>query len=133
MVPGPAPYRWGGTWIAAFKGTKNPVAAKDFIKYLTSDDAFIEKWAKDTGDFVSNTAVVAKIKDSYAEPFLGGQNHYAAFADMAGSINGKLTQGTDQAIEALFNEATIAYINGEKAKDQALADFKSQVNAQLGF
>jgi ABC-type glycerol-3-phosphate transport system substrate-binding protein len=133
MVPGPAPYRWGGTWIAAFKGTKNPVAAKDFIKYLTSDETFLEKWAKDTGDFVSSTAVVAKIKDSYAEPFLGGQNHYAAFAEMAGGINGKLTQGTDQAIEALFNEATIAFINGEKTKDQAIADFKSQVNAQLGF
>ncbi len=133
MVPGPAAYRWGGTWVGAFKGTKNVVAAKDFIKYVSSDDGFLERWAKDTGDFVSNMNVVAKIKDSYSEPFLGGQNHYAAFAEMAKNVNGKMTQGTDQAIEALFGEAVTAFINGEKDKDTAINDFKSQVNAQLGF
>jgi len=133
MVPGPAAYRWGGTWVGAFKGTKNVVAAKDFIKYVSSDDGFLERWAKDTGDFVSNMNVVAKIKDSYSEPFLGGQNHYAAFAEMAKNVNGKMTQGTDQAIEALFGEAVTAFIMGEKDKDTAINDFKSQVNAQLGF
>jgi len=133
MIPGPAPYRWGGTWIAAYKGTKNVAAAKEFIKYVTSSDSFLERWAKDTGDVVSNTVVTAKIKDSYSEPFLGGQNHYAEFVDMAKNVDGKLTQGTDQAIEALFNEAVISYVEGEKSKDKAIADFKSQVNAQLGL
>jgi ABC-type glycerol-3-phosphate transport system substrate-binding protein len=133
MVPGPAPYRWGGTWVAAFKDTKNPVAAKDFIKYVTSDDGFLEAWAKDTGDVVSNTNVTAKIADTYSEPFLGGQNHYKEFVAMAKNVNGKLSQGTDQAIEGLFNEAVTAYIQGEKTRDKAIEDFKSQVNAQLGF
>ena len=133
MIPGPAPYRWGGTWIAAYKGTKNVAAAKEFIKYVTSSDSFLERWAKDTGDVVSNTVVTAKIKDSYSEPFLGGQNHYAEFVDMAKNVDGKLTQGTDQAIEGLFNEAVISYVEGEKSKDKAIADFKSQVNAQLGL
>ncbi len=133
MIPGPAPYHWGGTWIAAYKGTKNVAAAKEFIKYVTSSDSFLERWAKDTGDVVSNTVVTAKIKDSYSEPFLGGQNHYAEFVDMAKNVDGKLTQGTDQAIEALFNEAVISYVEGEKSKDKAIADFKSQVNAQLGL
>ncbi|MBN2811084.1 MAG: carbohydrate ABC transporter substrate-binding protein [Spirochaetales bacterium] len=133
MVPGPAPYRWGGTWVAAYKGTKNVQAAKDFIKYVTSDDGFLERWAKDTGDVVSNNNVTAKIKDSYAEPFLGGQNHYASFVDMAKAVDGKLTQGTDQAVEGLFNEAVTAYIEGEKSRDQAIEDFKSQVSAQLGL
>lgn len=133
MVPGPAPYRWGGTWVAAFKDTKNPVAAKDFIKYVSSDDGFLEAWAKDTGDVVSNTNVTTKIADTYSEPFLGGQNHYKEFVAMAKNVNGKLSQGTDQAIEGLFQEATTAYIQGEKTKDKAIEDFKSQVNAQLGF
>ncbi|HOC30208.1 MAG TPA: carbohydrate ABC transporter substrate-binding protein, partial [Treponemataceae bacterium] len=119
--------------IAAYKGTKNVAAAKEFIKYVTSSDSFLERWAKDTGDVVSNTVVTAKIKDSYSEPFLGGQNHYAEFVDMAKNVDGKLTQGTDQAIEALFNEAVISYVEGEKSKDKAIADFKSQVNAQLGL
>jgi len=133
MIPGPAPYRWGGTWVAAYKGTKNVQAAKDFIKYVTSDDGSLERWSKDTGDVVSNNNVTAKIKDSYAEPFLGGQNHYASFVEMAKTVDGKLTQGTDQAVEGLFNEAVTAYIEGEKSRDQAIEDFKSQVSAQLGL
>ena len=133
MVPGPAPYRWGGTWVGAYKGTKNVAAAKDFIKYVTSDDGFLEAWAKDTGDVVSNVNVMNKIKDSYSEPFLGGQNHYAAFVEMAKSVDGKLTQGTDQAIEGLFGEAVTAFMMGEKSRDQAIEDFKSQVSAQLGL
>jgi len=133
MTAGTAPYRWGGTWVGAYKGTKNAVAAKDFIKYVSTDDGFLEAWAKDTGDVVSNVSVMNKIKDTYAEPFLGGQNHYAAFVEMAKTVDGKLTQGTDQAIEGLFGEAAVAFVNGEKTRDQAIEEFKSQVSAQLGL
>ncbi len=133
MTPGPAPYRWGGTWVAAYKNTKVPELAKDFIKYVATDDNFLERWAKDTGDLVSNNRVVDKIKDTYSEPFLGGQNHYAEFAAMANNVDGKLTQGTDQAIEAIWNDAVSSYVNGEKSKDQAIADFKEQVRVTLGF
>jgi ABC-type glycerol-3-phosphate transport system substrate-binding protein len=133
MIQGPAGYFWGGTWIAAYKGTKSPNLAKEFIKYLATSDEFLTKWAKDTGDMVSNKNVVNAIKDTYSEPFLGGQNHYAAFANMVSTIDGKLIQGTDQAIEALFNEAVTAYVNGEKTKDEALAAFKEQVKSTLGF
>jgi ABC-type glycerol-3-phosphate transport system substrate-binding protein len=133
MIPGPAPYRWGGTWIGAWKNTKNPAAAKEFIRYIATDDAMLEHYALKSGDLVGNLRVVEKIKDSFSEPFLGGQNHYAEFAEMAQSVNGKMTQGTDQAIEALFNETVLAYINGEKTKEKAIADFKDQVNAQLGL
>ena len=52
---------------------------------------------------------------------------------MAKSVDGKLTQGTDQAIEGLFGEAATAYMMGEKSLDQAIDDFKSQVSAQLGL
>jgi ABC-type glycerol-3-phosphate transport system substrate-binding protein len=133
MIPGPYPYRWGGTWIGAWKDTKQPDAARELIRYLTTDDAFLETYALASGDLVSNLTVVNKIKDTYSEPFLGGQNHYAEFADMARNVDGRMTQGTDQAIEGIFNEAVTAYVNGEKSKDQALADFRSQVETQLGF
>jgi ABC-type glycerol-3-phosphate transport system substrate-binding protein len=133
MIPGPAPYRWGGTWIGAWKNTKNAAAAKELIRYLTTDDVFLEAYAKDSGDLVANTVVVDKIKATFSEPFLGGQNHYAEFAEMAKGVDGSLTQGTDQAIEALFNEAVTAYANREKNLNLALDDFKNQVSAQLGF
>ena len=111
----------------------NTELAKDFIKYVATDDTFLERWAKDTGDLVSNNNVVNKIKDTYSEPFLKGQNHYAEFAAMANNVDGKLTQGTDQAIEGLWAESVTAYVNGEKTKDQAIADFKDQVSVTLGF
>lgn len=133
MCAGPVGYRWGGTWVGAWAKTKNPNAAKELIKYVATDDTFLESWAKDTGDVVSNAKVIAKIKDTFSEPFLGGQNHYAEFAEMAKNVNGKLSQGTDQAIEGIFQESTGAYVNGEKTLEQALADFKEQVAAQLSL
>jgi ABC-type glycerol-3-phosphate transport system substrate-binding protein len=131
MIQGPVPFYWGGIWIGAWKNTQNPDAAKEFIRYLTTDNGFLERWAKDTGDFVSSTEVVNKIKNNYSEPFLGGQNHYAAFVENARNINGKLVQKTDSAIEYLFREAVSAYIEGEKTKAQALADFKTQAANSL--
>jgi ABC-type glycerol-3-phosphate transport system substrate-binding protein len=131
MIQGPVPYYWSGTWIGAWKNTQNPDAAKEFIRYLTTDNGFLESWAKNYGDLVSSTEVVNKIKDSFSEPYLGGQNHYAAFAEMAKNVNGKLTQKTDSAIEYLFKEAVNAYIEGEKTKERALADFKRQAKDSL--
>nr|WP_318692546.1 ABC transporter substrate-binding protein [uncultured Treponema sp.] len=133
MCAGPVGYRWGGTWVGAWAKTKNPNAAKELIKYVATDDTFLENWAKDTGDVVSNAKVIAKVKDNFSEAFLGGQNHYAEFAEMAKSVNGRLSQGTDQAIEGIFGEAVGSYVNGEKSMEQAIADFKEQVAAQLSL
>ena len=133
MIPGPAAYRWGGTWIGAYKNTKNVAAAKELIPYLTTDDGFLEAWARDKGDMVSNLNVVNKIKDNFSEPFLGGQNHYAEFAEIAKNVNGKLTQGTDDFIQAVFQEQVSAFVYCEKTKRQALNDFRALIQAQLGI
>ncbi|MDR2942806.1 MAG: ABC transporter substrate-binding protein [Treponema sp.] len=131
MCQGPSAYRWGGTWVAAYKGTKNVANAKEFIRYVATDEGFLESWAKETGDLVNNLKVVNKIKDTYSEPYLGGQNHYAEFAEMAKNVNAKLLQGSDEAIEAMFDEAAASFWNGEKTKAQALADFRAQAEAQF--
>ena len=133
MCAGPANYYWGGTWIAAYKNTKNPNAAKEMIKYLATDDTFLTAYAKSSGDTVGNLNVQNALKDSFSDPYLAGQNHYKEFCEMAKGIDGSLIQGTDQQIEALFNEATAAYANGEKTKEQALKDFKDQVSSTMGY
>jgi ABC-type glycerol-3-phosphate transport system substrate-binding protein len=133
MIPGPAPYRWGGTWVGAYKGTKNVAAVKEFIRYVTTDDGFLKQYALDSGDMVSNMKVVDEIKGNYTEPFLGGQNHYAEFAEMAKTVDGRLVQKDDDPIQAIFAEAVTAFVNGEKTKAKALSDFRSQVESQLGL
>ena len=133
MCAGPANYYWGGTWIAAYKGTKNPDGAKEMIKYLATDDDFLLAYAKKSGDTVGNLKVQETLKDNMSEAFLDGQNHYKDFCEMAKGIDGSLIQGSDQQIEQLFSEEVAAYANGEKSKEQALADFKTQVSSTMGF
>jgi len=126
MIPGPLPYSQGGTWLAAWKNTPNPAAAKEMIRYFTTDDDFMELYARSSGDLVSNQTVVDRIKGSYAEPFLGGQNHYAEFAEMAKNVNGKLFQGTDQEIEGLFVYAVNTFVYEGKTMKDALAQFTTE-------
>lgn len=127
MVQGPASYFWGGTFLGVREGTSMQKASKDLVDYFTLNEAFLEAWAKETGDFVSNKNVVSKIKDSYTEPFLAGQNHYAAFADMAEGIDAAILTGYDQEIQRLMNEQLTAYANGEKDKETAMKDFKAAI------
>lgn len=133
MCAGPAPYRWGGTWVAAYKGTKVPELAKEFLMYVGTDDAFLEAWAKDTGDVVSNNNVINKIKDTYTEPFLNGQNHYAIFGDIANNVNERFWQSTDFAINDIWDEVVSAYVNDEVSYDEALKYFKMIVKEELGI
>jgi ABC-type glycerol-3-phosphate transport system substrate-binding protein len=131
MVQGPVPYFWGGTWVTAYDKSANKAEALKLVQYLTTNEKFLEQWAKDTGDFLSNTKVVDKIKGAYKEEFLGGQNHYAAFATMTGSINAKILSGQDQEIETIYQEQLTAYVQGEKDLKTAIADFKAGVANQF--
>ena len=128
MIPGPVPYWWGGSWLAAYKNTKNPDLAKEFIRYLTADHGFLERYAIETGDLVTSIPAIEKIQNDFREQFLGGQNHYAVFSRIAGNVNGKLVQKTDEVIEYFFHDAVNSYVYGEKTKAQALAIFREQVS-----
>ena len=140
MIAGPASYRWGGEWLCAYKGTKVPKLAKEFVKFVTADDEFLKKWVKSTGtsgtvinNIVANTNVINAIKDTYTEPFLNGQNSYAEFAALAQNVNGALPQATDQSIEQFWGEAVGSFVNGEKSKADAIADFKRHIKDELGY
>ena len=52
---------------------------------------------------------------------------------MAKNTSGKLTQSTDIIIEALFSEAVTEYVEGRKTKEQAIRDFRQQVQRQLNI
>ncbi len=128
MVQGPTAYFWGGTWIGTTDNSNKKEEAADLISYITTNEDFLEKWATDTGDFVGNENVVNEYKADYSEEFLGGQNSYGAFADMAQNINGAILTEYDQTIETLFTDnALTPYSKGEVDIDTALKNFKEAV------
>ncbi|MDR1869646.1 MAG: extracellular solute-binding protein [Treponema sp.] len=131
MIPGPLTYRAGGTWLAAWRDTPNPAAAKELIRYLTTDDQFLEAYAKATGDLVSNINVVNKISNNFKESFLKNQNHYMEFSQLAQKVNGKLTTGYDERVKHYFSEELSAFMFGGKSKEKALADFRANVEYNL--
>lgn len=131
MIPGPLSYRDGGTWLCAWRDTPNPAAAKELIRYLITDDKFMEEYAKATGDLVSNLNVVNKISKNFKEPFLKKQNHYAEFAELAKKVDGRLLTGYDNDIEGFFNEEVSNFLYNGKSKQQALDDFRAKVEYNL--
>jgi ABC-type glycerol-3-phosphate transport system substrate-binding protein len=131
MVQGPVPYQWGGTWLAAWKDTPNPQLAREFIRFVTTDDDFLQRYARDTGDVVSNIVVQERIRGNYRERFLGNQNHYMLLSEISRNINGRLLQANDLYINERFIQALNDYLYAGKTKQQALADFRRDVTTQL--
>jgi len=127
VCKGPFDWYWGGTWLGVYKNSKNKAAAWKFVKMMTLDDDFSEYWAKETGDFLSNTKVVEKIKDTFSDEYLGGQNHYAYFYEAAKGINGSLFSAYDQEINGMFMNQLSLYVEDQVSKDEAIANFKSEV------
>ena len=140
MVAGPVGYSWGGTWIGANAAKvaaaddAKKAAIKDFILFFTMSEDFLYQYALDSGDFVGSNAVVNKVLENGGtpNPFLGGQDHYAIFAEAANLANGSIMTDYDETMNRLWDEnVTTPYSKGEKDLDTAIADFKAQVTAQF--
>jgi multiple sugar transport system substrate-binding protein len=156
MVKGPMPYQWGGTWIGALDGSPNAELAKEYVKFTTLDEKFLTNWATGyylneklkeidptvpddlnqvAGDFVSSQVVNDKIKDSFSNStlstFLSGQNSYAAFAEAAPNVSGKLMQGSDDAIQRALNDPLNAYLGGTMTEAQMWSTWLEAVASEF--
>ena len=140
MVAGPVGYSWGGTWIganAAKVATMDDATKKavhDLIYFFTLNEEWLLQYAHDSGDFVgSNAAVEAYLAEGeHPNPFLGGQDHYAIFAEAANLADGSLMTEYDETINTAWNDyVTEPYTKGEVDRDTAIQNFKDQVKALL--
>jgi hypothetical protein len=140
MVAIPGGYSWGGTWIGANAAKveaatdAKKAAIKDFILFFTMSEEFLYQYAKDSGDFVGNNAIVDKIlaEGGTPNPFLGGQDHYKIFAEAANLANGSIMTDYDEKMNSLWSDyVTTPYSKGEMDLDAAIAEFKAQVAAQF--
>ena len=136
MVAGPVGYSWGGTWVGtnaakvAAADDATTAAIKELLRFFTLDEEFLYTYAMDSGDFVSNNTVVDKIiaEGGTPNPFLGGQDHYAMFAEAAALADASTMTEYDEDMERLFRDnVTLPYIKGEVDLDTAIANFKAAV------
>ena len=140
MVAGPVGYSWGGTWIGANAAKvatmddAKKAAIHDLIYFFTLNEEWLLQYAHDSGDFVgSNAAVEAYLAEGeHPNPFLGGQDHYAIFAEAANLADGSLMTEYDETINTAWNDyVTEPYTKGEIDRDTAIQNFKDQVKALL--
>jgi multiple sugar transport system substrate-binding protein len=131
MVPGPAPYFWGGTWVAARAKSANLREALEIVEYLGTDPECQKAWTGKKGDIASIMEVADEAKGGYADSFLGGQNYYAAFVDMARTVNGKTLSAYDSVIDGLWQAQQRAFAKGRMSEAAVLTEFRSAVKKAI--
>lgn len=124
VCEGPQSYYWGGSWIAACKGTDNLPLIKEVMKTLTCDAATMKQITLDTEDYTNNKTAMNEIANSdYKSAFLGGQNHIKLFASAAEKIDMKFISQYDLGLTESFQQAFKDYFDGNVDKDTAMKNF----------
>ncbi|MDO4519866.1 MAG: carbohydrate ABC transporter substrate-binding protein [Eubacteriales bacterium] len=128
-VVGPQGFYWGGTWIAAAKGTDNPTLVADIMRQLTTNEDIMKDIVKADSDFVNNKAAMeaAATDDAYAFSVLGGQNPLAMFCEGAESIDLSTMGDYDQGCNEEFQKAIKNYFDDNATLDEAIAQFKTAI------
>ena len=136
---GPSTYSDGGTWLGVIKTSKKAEKAKELIEYFTMNEDFLRAWANDKGDFMNNKSLMSEFANdaTKSEAFLGGQNHYKVFHQVAEQVRGNNRTPYDSKINAMFSEWAINYakvenVSKSSAKADALAGFIEGVAAPYG-
>jgi ABC-type glycerol-3-phosphate transport system substrate-binding protein len=139
MVPGPAPFFWGGTyWFGSTEAAAcedKSSAVRDIIEFFCVDEESVEAFARSTGDFVSNRNVVNRIKDDddfNNTLFLFGTNHYQVFAEIAETIN--ITDNVtrfDAAMDEIFGEFITDVFASNMALNDAMTKMRQSVHARI--
>ena len=143
VCPSPVGFFWGGTWVIGSKkaaeDADKAAAVGEIIRYITldtSEDGLQYKWANGmlndagTKDSVASNVVMAKSNGEMA--FLAGQNAFDVFVPANTYARGDNQSQYDEKINGLWTDQCNLYAHGEKSREEAIADFKTNVSEQLG-
>ena len=131
VCKGPAIYSDGGTWLGVIKTSDKVDQAKELIEYFTMNAEFLRAWATNTGDFMNHQALMTEFAndETKVEAFLGGQNHYKIFNEVAKEVKGNNRTAYDSKINSMFSEWAINYAKMENVSSAATA----KIDALNGF
>lgn len=135
----PIGFFWGGTWVIGSKNSKIKASVGDVIEWITLDSSETGLqyfWANGTlngpggtKDTVASGTVMKK-SDGKVD-FLGGQNMFDVFVPAGQFATGKNKTQYDETINSYWRNQVREYANGNKSRDQAIADFKQNVADNL--
>ncbi|MFI5895389.1 ABC transporter substrate-binding protein [Actinoplanes sp. NPDC051513] len=131
-IPTTDPARYGGGYVTGnilgiSKNAKNPEAAWELIKYLTTNDAAVTKLA----GLLKNVPTTTK---SIADPTLNGDADFKAFIDIFNNPNSMTTppSASGPAYQETFGKFLTDYQAGKvKDLDAGLADADKQINSVM--
>ncbi|MBO4876569.1 MAG: carbohydrate ABC transporter substrate-binding protein [Ruminococcus sp.] len=137
----PVGFFWGGTWVLANKDSENKEAVGKIIEWITldtSETGLQYMWANGTynpdggaKDCVASEVVMDKSDGTL--DFLGGDNMFDVFIKANAFANGKNLTQYDEKINSKWRDQVRQYTAGNKSRDDAIADFKSDVADELGI
>ena len=135
----PVGFFWGGTWVIGSKSSKVKASVGDIIEWITLDSSETGLqyfWANGTlngpggtKDAVASGTVMKKSDGKVA--FLGDQNMFDVFVPAGAFATGKNKDQYDETINQHWRDQVRAYTNGNKSRDQAIADFKQLIADNL--
>jgi multiple sugar transport system substrate-binding protein len=131
-IPTADPARYGGGYVTGnimgiSKNAKNPEAAWELIKYLTTNYAAITKMA----GLLKNVPTTQK---SAADPALNGDADFKTFIDIFNNPNSMTTppSASGSAYQEAFGQFLTNYQSGKvKDLDAGLADADKQINSVM--
>ncbi len=135
----PIGFFWGGTWVLASKDSAKKEAVGQIIDWITlncTEDGLQYMWANGTfngeggtKDCVASGTVMAMSDGSV--DFLGGQNMFDIFVPANQYANGTNLTQYDETINQYWRDAVREYTAGNKDRETAIADFKTNVADNL--
>lgn len=137
----PLAFNWGGYWVLVNKNTKVPAACAEIVKWLALDTSktgyqylFSNGMLGDRKGPHETVASIDVMRKSHGKlDFLDGQNMFDVFIAASKLVNGKNVTEYDNWISMLWCEQTLEYTSGKKTREQAIADFKEEVEENIDY
>ncbi|MEU8818016.1 ABC transporter substrate-binding protein [Actinoplanes sp. NPDC048796] len=131
-IPAADPAKYGGGYVTGnilgiSKNAKNPEAAWELIKYLTTDDQAVIKLAGLLKNIPTTTAAIA-------DPGLQSDANFKTFIDIFSNPNSSTTppSASGPAYQETFGQFLNSYQSGKvKDLDAGLADADKQINSVM--
>jgi len=118
--------------MGIYKNSKNKQEAWKFLRFVALDHDTLKWYARETGDFINNRTVVNQIKHEFSSEYLNGQSYYDFFAEEAPRVRAAYFKAYELDIRNMLMSAINYYVEGDKNKEQAVRDWKREVEESFG-